>query len=225
MSAADNTYPGDVPAEVFAKMLSFINDPRDFQNLQLVSREVRKAANEFVWKNLNHLKLAITYQPKRRGVSGVWRVRMVLNDRLVLHASNMALLARLSSVRVLSFSFQNGWFVDDTNEVEQFLEAFIDTGKERGWKIQRLLHNIEVILPPAVLPPGCSSYYELVVFRNAHYSCRRKITGQKLFGWHMEGMLPCARFECSFAPSASCKNEFVSLMVCARRSGSAVSGS
>ena len=134
-------YPGDVPPEVFLKILSFINDPLDLQHLLLVSKEVAKAAHEFVWKNLRQLSLTIGQSWRR---DGPWLVRLELNNRLIQHKANISLLEVLVNVRVLKISFWNGNGAGDTTEVVQLLEALIASGVDRGWKIQRLLINLQV---------------------------------------------------------------------------------
>ena len=137
-----NIFPGDVPIEVFSKILLFIDGINDLQHLLLVSKDVSKAADTFIWPNFKELAVYLGVNRRRE-----WFVRLKLNGCATRRETNIALLWKLVRLCKLTITFygvvDNGLQQQrDTNtySAEYFFHTFANAG--HTWCVRRLMVNI-----------------------------------------------------------------------------------
>lgn len=53
-----SSIPGDLPNELFAKILKSITDPKDIDNLMGVNKKVAKLTDDFAWKNFSKIDIS-----------------------------------------------------------------------------------------------------------------------------------------------------------------------
>lgn len=57
--------PGNLPNELFAKILKSITDPKDIDNLMAVNKKVAKLTDEFAWKKFSKIDASGRWSQKQ----------------------------------------------------------------------------------------------------------------------------------------------------------------